>query len=160
MDDSPASVEFSVDISVDEGRLDTNEETKLADTETRAVSFLRILMFVILGAAAAAVSALVYRFTRQVEDQKFDEAFDSYAKQITNMVHVNLQNKLEGVGALVLSIQTYAITMNRTWPFVTMPFFEESFVVSRSLIGGMGVMLFPIVNASTKEAWEKYSVEN
>lgn len=140
----------------DEGQNGPN----LGSGETKAVKQLKMLVIFILVGAAAAVASLAYSYTRNHEVSEFEETFGQYSQQIINTVQVNVQNKLEAIGALALQIQAYAINHNESWPFVTMPFFEEHVMASKSLIDAYGVLLFPIVQQEQRKEWEKYSVEH
>jgi hypothetical protein len=133
----------------------------LGKRETQAVNFLKIIVMLILLLSAALVSAVVYLYTSGEEKTEFNDSFDDLSQQIIDTVQTNAQNKLEAVGALALLIQAFAITTNQTWPFVTMPFFEEHVVATKSLTDAYGVLLFPIItNDTQRKDWEEYSINN
>lgn len=133
---------------------------EIARSETRAVWGLKLIVLFILFAAAAAVSAFAYWYTHTTEVTAFDAAYDRQSQQILDTVQLNAQHKLEAMGAIAMQIQAHAINSNSTWPFVTMPFFEDIVMSMKSLTDAYGVYWFPIVKPQLKEAWENYSVEH
>jgi len=135
-------------------------QEQLAARETLAVQISRWLVLLALLGSAVTVCTSVYLFTRNNEVDAFEETFAQYATQVTNTVHRNAQHKLEGVAAIALQIQAYAISSGSVFPNVTMPFFEEHVLATQSLTDAYGVQLFPIVTNETRKQWEAYSVEN
>lgn len=151
------------DSSSSHGADDKKEEEVhviLAQKETRAVNLLRAATILVLLATAAAVAAASYIYTHRVEVNEFQQTFYQHSTQITNTIQISVQHKLESVGAIALQLQEYAINMNLTWPFVTMPFFEETIMATKSLTDSYGVMFFPIVTKEDREEWERYSIDN
>ena len=132
----------------------------LAKRETKVVCMLRVALIGVLLCAAAAVSAGLYVYTDKNEKEEFHKTFESYSLQILTTLEVYAKNKLEAMGALALDVQIYAVTNNLTWPNVTVPYFEERVMATKSLTDAHAVLLFPIVNASTRAGWEEYSVEH
>ena len=130
----------------------------MARREARAVLCFKVALILILLGAAALVAALVFRYMHNDEVDEFHESFEEYSQQIIDTVHINAQHKLEAIGTLALQLQAYAINQNLTWPFVTIPFFEEMIMSSKSLIDANAVLLFPIVSNENRAKWEDYSV--
>jgi hypothetical protein len=110
--------------------------------------------------AAAVCSYLIYTLANTDEVDAFEETFSEFANQVHDTVQVNAQHKLEALSALALQIQAFAITLNLTWPNVTVPFFEEHVMATKSLTDANGVQLFPYVTNETRPGWEAYSVAN
>jgi len=159
------------DVSDDDDEMSVKEDLALtkAKEQTRHVRQLRLLVLLVLVAAAVAVAAVVYAYTRTRQVQTFQSTFDGYARQILGTVQNNARYKLEAISALALHIQDYAITTrkastsnssNSWWPYVTVPYFEEHVMATKSLTDAVGVLLFPIVSPSQKEPWERYSVSH
>ena len=135
-------------------------DPELAQKETRVVRFMKALVVAILLAATAAVMSGVYLYTRNDQVSEWEETFQGYAQQIRDTVHRNAQHKLEAIGAIALQIQTYALNNNRTWPNVTVPYFEEIILTTKSLTNAYGVQLFPIITNENRAEWEAYSVQH
>lgn len=144
------------------GEQNDEDEQKLvlARRETNHVRCLRTIVLLILITAAALCGAYVYLYTSADEAQNFEVVYRQYAQLIVDTVQRNAQHKLEAVGAIASLVQAHAINSNSTWPFVTVPFFEEHVMVSKSLTDAYGVVLFPIVEAENRVAWENYSVQH
>jgi hypothetical protein len=134
-------------------------ELVVAETETCYVRYLRVLVVLILMLATAICAAAVFMYTSNTENQDFELAFNQYARLIVDTVHANTQHKLEATGAIAALVQGHAITSNSSWPFVTVPFFEEHIMSTRSLADAYGVFLIPIVSDENRLDWERYSVE-
>ena len=142
--------------------IENHEEAalELAKRETQVVNVLKVVLVLILLTATALVSAFTYLFTSRGETRSFENNFDQFSNQIISTVQTGAQHRLEAITSLALVIQTYAINSNATWPFVTVPFFEEHILASRSLTDANGVLLFPLVDFENRPAWEKYSIEH
>ena len=132
----------------------------LAKKETAAVRWLRMALIGVLLGAAAAVSAGLYNFTANNEREEFHKTFESQSLLIMTTVQSYAQNKLEAMGSLALDVQIHAVTNNLTWPNVTVPYFEERVMATKSLTDAHGVLLFPIVTSATRAGWEEYSVNH
>ena len=130
----------------------------LGKRETRAIYCLKgFVMFILLGCGLA-IAACVYLYTSQQEQSTFDDSFADYSQQIIDTVDTYARNKLEALGALALMIQAHAITANETFPFVTVPFFEEIVQGTKSLTACYGIMLFPIVTEANRQAYVNYTL--
>jgi hypothetical protein len=136
------------------------QRQELAHRETKAVNTLKIALLISLLIAAAGIATCVYVYTRGDETDEFKETFSEFSNLIIDTVQTNAQNRLEAVGALTTQIQAHAINSNSTWPFVTVPFFEEQVDVMKSLTDAFGVLLFPIVSDVVRAEWEAYSLQN
>ena len=132
----------------------------LAARETYWLWILRIMVVLVLLGVGAGMAYLTFWYTRSVETAAFYDTFDDYAQQIVRRVRISAQQQLEAVGAIALQIQAYALTSRQEWPFVTIPFFEEHIRASESLTDAWGVLFFPIVETSQREAWEMYSTQH
>lgn len=133
---------------------------ELAAKETRVLRYIRLALCVILLLAASVVAASVYIYTSNDEEDAFREEFLEYAKAIEDTVQTNAQNRLEAIGALAAQIQAHAHTTNSTWPFVTVPFFEDQVNVMKSLTDAYVIALYQVVTNKDRLAWEAYSLQN
>ena len=132
----------------------------LAKKETRSINLLKIIVIIILLTATALASVLVYKFSSKDETNAFESTFNEYSNQIIAAVQNGAQHKLEAIGSLAEIVQAHAINSNSTWPFVTVPFFEEHVLATRSLTEAYGILFFPIVTLENRKAWEQYSIAN
>lgn len=159
----PDDIEASdIESSIAAKDVDLEEQERqtllLVQKETRAVRCLRIAVLLLLLAVTAAVASMTYRYTHNQQVDDFTDTFSNYAQQIQDTVQANAQHKLEAAGALALQIQAYAVAESKTWPYVTLPFFEEHIDATKSLTDAYGVLFFPIVSKENRAEWEAYSV--
>ena len=166
VDESPYAEESkSMDASSELGianKVETAESlsSSLAKHETRSINCLKFMVILILLMTTALVSTFVYKYTSKGENNDFESTYDEYSDQIIEAVQNGAQHKMEAIGSLAELVQAHAINSNSTWPFVTVPFFEEHVLATRSLTEAYGILLFPIVTKENREAWEAYSIEN
>jgi hypothetical protein len=132
----------------------------IAYKETRAVKYLKLAMIVILLLVAAIVCYAVHKFSTASEINEFTLQFQYTSSQIVNKLHTNAKTKMEAIQSVALLLQAYSINMNQTWPFVTLPFYENHISATSSLLGAYGVLFFPIVSTENRIAWENYTIEN
>jgi len=137
-----------------------NDSPVLAQRETMAVRHLKVCVFLILLIATILVSGFAYWYTKTDEIAKFEGAFAGYTLKIIETVNANAEHKLEAISALALEVEAFAMHDNLTWPFVTIPLFEERVMASQSRLDAYGVVLFPIIEDSRRAQWETYSVAN
>ncbi len=149
-----------ISVNVEDDDDSSKNQPKLAARETKAVNCLKFALLTMMLLTASVFAAVVYTYTRNEEVKDFQEAFVILSQQIEDAVQISAQNRLEAVGALGLQIQAHAHTSNETWPFVTVPFFEDRIYSMESLTDAFGVLLFPVVSKENRRAWETYSVAN
>ncbi len=158
------SDEFDVSTNSN-GNIETDDasskmKAKLAAKETSAVKCLKFILLTVLLLASCAFAAVVYTSTNNDETEKFEDTFAVYSQQIEDSVQMSAQNRLEAIGALAFQMQVHAFNANETWPFVTVPFFEDQIFAMKTLTDAFGVLLFPIVSQKDRSDWEKYSIAN
>jgi hypothetical protein len=139
---------------------DETEKLIIATRETKYLRCLRFSVVLILLGAAALCATVVYLYTSSNETQDFETVYQQYSQLIVDAIHINAKQKLEAVASIAGIVQAHAINSNSTWPFVTVPFFEEHVLATKSLTNAYGLALFPIVSDANRRKWENYSVEN
>jgi class 3 adenylate cyclase len=72
----------------------------------------------------------------------------------------NFDNILSVISYTGLSISSYAMDRNQTWPFVTIPSFVKKAESMLNLTGAFNVSMNVLVEENEKDAWEEYSVAN
>jgi hypothetical protein len=127
--------------------------------EDKALFKLKILFVLLLVIAAIVAGVVVFNYLKRYEQNEFRSNFEYLSKEIKDKVQYNVQSKLEAINSLAHTIQSFAINTNQTWPFVTVPFFEEHVVGMKTLTDAYGVQLFPVIKNSTmRQLWEEYVV--
>jgi hypothetical protein len=159
-DDAGSVSSSSSDIEAAPTQEDETEKLIIATRETRYVRYLRFSVLLILLSAAALCGTFVYLYTKANETNEFESVYQQYAKLVVDAIHISARKKLEAVASIAEIAQAHAINTNSKWPFVTVPFFEEHVMATKSLTNAFGLALFPIVSYANKREWEAYSLEH
>lgn len=137
---------------------------KLAKSETRSVSILRIAVISALALTAAVVSVGVFLYTRDEERHNFHSVFEESASQVIDSFHELVEKNLGSVASLSTDFTSYALlqkeTTNVTFPFVTLPNFAQRGSQFRAQSGSHVVHWTPLVTDDTREAWEAYALKH
>ena len=142
----------------------TGESTEVGagvDTKrNQVVARVRLVVFLVLLAVAAAVSFSVYHYTKNQEFDAFENHFDDQATKVVQAFKFNAERRLEALEAFSTQITSHAISSNSTFPFVTLPDFERHATHTLQLAEVVALLVFPIVTAETRQEWEAYSRAN
>lgn len=82
------------------------------------------------------------------------------ATEIMTVARINEEKLAEGTNNIATSVTASALASNSTWPFVTIPFWEQKSIAARSVSGALTSTYCPLVQLEQREAWEEYAVEN
>ena len=129
-------------------------ETKLAKNETKAVVCLRVGLATVLLSAALLVSLGIYFFTRGTEESEFQSAFADQSTKILENFQQVADRRLGSIAAFGSSITAHTLATNASFPFVTIPAFEEQASHVLSLSGADSVSLWTIVEPEDRPFWE------
>jgi hypothetical protein len=66
-------------------------------------------------------------------------------------------DRLGALGSLTVATTAHAIDHNSNWPFMTLSWFQQRALTTRSLSGALMVTFNPYVTADKKAAWDNYS---
>jgi class 3 adenylate cyclase len=132
----------------------------LAQKETKAVSLLRIVVFVVLLVTAVIVSFGVFLFTHGAEKDSFHINFEAHAVKIVEAFQYSVERKMGAVDALSVTITSHALATGATFPNVTIPHFEVRGANTRILSDGLLIYWLPLVTDKTRKGWEAYSTAN
>ena len=138
-----------------------DEQTNiLAGKESVAVFTLRIVVFLALFMPAGLVSAGVYMYTRNDEEQEFEDQVESNANMIINSFNDALERRIGAINTLSTVITSYALANNHTFPFVTVPHFAQLGADMRVQADAFVVHYTPYITDATRSAWEDYALEH
>ncbi|CAB9528667.1 respiration control sensor protein ArcB [Seminavis robusta] len=129
----------------------------LAKRETRVVTILRVAYATVLLSIATLVCVTVYLYTRNEEEQEFQERFEDAANLVIDSFHTLVEHNLAAVAAMSTSITSYAIQTNQEFPFVTVPDFELQGSDLRAQSGSHLLHWSPLVTEEKREDWEEYA---
>ena len=137
------------------------EAAALARRETRAVNYLKAVLFGVLALSTVGVATGVYLFVSTGETEKFETNFEQGAQKILGSIGQNIGTTLASLDVLVASMVSFAHSTNQTWPFVTVPDFEVRAAKVRSLSNLIFINHLPLVRpGEERDEWERYSIEN
>ena len=132
----------------------------LAQKETRVVRALRFAVLALLLITTTLVVIGVYFYTRNEERDNFVTQFDDSAFKVVETFHHIVEGTLGAIDTMSISITSYALRENLTFPFVTMPDFEVRGANLRVQAGAAVVHWMPLVTDETRSSWEEYALEN
>lgn len=133
---------------------------QLAHQETRAVIRLRVLVFLILFCAAAAVSVVVYVITKKAEEDEFNTQWNGSAEKIVEAFQGIVKQKIGAISSVGVANIAHGVDHNRTWPFVTLSSFQQRSSTARKLSDALFICMNPFVHETERAEWEKYVVSS
>jgi hypothetical protein len=161
---STSSSGSSVGTSVATGKEDQHrtpeEQEEIAQSETKAVFWLRMMVLLVLILSAVAVSLSVYFYTSESEQNEFETQFNSDSVKVLEAVGNTLDTTLGAADAFVLRVVAYGRYSNSTWPYVTLPNHAVQAAKLLSLTKGFFMSQSHLVSEEQRAVWEPYSNAN
>ena len=139
---------------------ETETESLTGQNDTKIAAKLRWVVVLLFLSMCVVVPILVYRTTRGNETDNFESSFTALAGKVIDSVELQLASKLSAVDSFRISVTSYALDNNATWPFVTIPDYDLRGESVRKIGDVLSIKLHPLVTLETKDAWEEYSEEN
>jgi hypothetical protein len=133
----------------------TQKENNLVQRETNAVFRLRLLVFLVMMFAAAAVSVTVYLVTSRAEQDQFETQFDGAASKMLETFQNVLEQKVPAISALAAAMIAHGVDHSRTWPFVTLSSFQQRASTVRKLSDTLLLGICPLVSDQDRSEWEQ-----
>ena len=138
----------------------------LTQKESKQVFRLRVLVILILLAAAASISYTVYYLERTTQVDQFEAAYFGTAEKIIESLQL-VTGSISAIGGLAITATVEAqqqfgngtaptTKQFSSWPFYTMDAFQERSNNARALAGILYLSLNPIVRSDQLELWEEY----
>jgi hypothetical protein len=132
----------------------------IAKKDTTAACQLRVLMVTLFLVMSVFVPVIIFVTTRDNEQESFESEFDALATKVVDSFDFNMARKLGAIDSLDISITSYAVGTNSTFPFVTLPDFDLRAANTLALADTFSVLFVPLVTQANRAKWETYSVEN
>jgi hypothetical protein len=132
----------------------------LGTHETRAVSWIRAVVFLTIAVVAVAVCGLMYSFASQSEEDSFQSAFADQSSKVVDAFKTNARRRIKAIDSLSQAYTSHALDTQAKWPLVTLPDYERRASTVMDLAEVVAMFMFPIVTNETREAWEEYALEN
>lgn len=162
----------STSLSFHNGGSDEDFQTikdALGRQEEKQVIRLRLLVVLVLVAAATCVSWTVFFITKSAGEDEFELKYHGVAYKIIESFQ-EIMIEMSAVSGLAVTATTHArqqmellklsnksdVIAHSDWPFVTLQNFQERVGNVRSLSGAIYVSINPIVDANQLPFWEDY----
>jgi class 3 adenylate cyclase len=136
------------------------ERATLARNENRIVAWTKAVVFVVLLVSTVLVCVSVARYIRADQKKDFELAFAADSAKLLDSFQDSIEQTLEAVNALSVSITSHALATGSVFPNVTLPHFGIRFADSRILSHAVFIQYHPIVTDETRAGWEAYQIEN
>lgn len=161
MNDDDTLAGHSIQLSTFEGLVGPGDNNSLDSQitgfgrqESKAVSVLKRFMICMLIVATAVASVMTWRFTSTQERDSFKEVYNGHGSQFMEIFTQNTGKRVAAASAL--SVTFTAFVANSTWPYVTMPNFQELCALPLHSAQANYISFAPIVR--DRAAWEAYAV--
>lgn len=132
----------------------------LADAESKRVWRSKLLVLFVLMLAATAVAWAAYYFTKRQEDKDFETQFMASARELLKNSRSKGKNVQDSYERFALWITGFALGTNASWPYLTIPSFEDQADHLRRQTQAEWVSFSPIVTEQDRESWQNYSVQH
>jgi hypothetical protein len=136
---------------------DDEEEQSIAKRETATVIYLKLIVAVVLISSAIGATVAVFRYTRSIEQAKFQDTFRSDAQKVVEAIDRSFEKTLSSFDSLAVSFISHAMSSNSTWPFVTLPNFAVRAAKILPASNSLFISVVPLVRANERLDWEAYA---
>ena len=129
----------------------------------------RIGIFLILFLVMTACASTTYFLTRSYQDEYYQQKFERYASDIQTVLNIHMETIVLETYNSAFGWSSLATDQQWTWPFVTIPHFEQRGQHLIQLMSSSGTMasqncsmmsLNVMVHPQQRLEWETYSVEH
>jgi hypothetical protein len=128
----------------------------LARNETRAVSFLRYVVILVLLGTAIGVSLATFLYSRRVETESFESEFEGMSVMTLRSFAEAVEHKLAAMDVLATGITSHAASSGEVFPNVTIPDWEVKAAQLRTQVDGIYAFWLPLVTDETRAGYEVY----
>jgi hypothetical protein len=132
----------------------------MAKKDTTAACQLRVLVILLFIFMSIFVPVIIFLTTRNNEQESFESEFEALATKVVDSFEFNVARKLGAIDSLDISITSYAVGTNATFPFVTLPDFDLRAANTLALADTFSVIFVPLVTQANRLKWENYTVQN
>jgi hypothetical protein len=133
---------------------------QLATKATDNLFRLRIIVVLILTAAATGVSILVFHISNNSQTEEFRTQFNGVSEQIVEAFEAIKTERISGLSSLGVAAIAHGIDHSKNWPFVTLSSFQERAFTMRSNSDVLQVSLHNLVTEDNRDQWEEYTVSS
>jgi hypothetical protein len=137
-----------------------NIRAHLTKQETKHVDRLRTSVLIAILLSGIGITLGIYFIAKRAEQDSFNAQYDGAADKIIESFE-SIATKVGSINSIGISLtsQGYNETSNQTsWPFVTLPSFQQRAASARLLSSALFISTAPIVSEDNRDKWEEYSV--
>lgn len=144
-----------------------NAEDQILDAkQSRAVTWLRVGLAMVLLIATVLVSLSIYYYTSSVEQDDFENAFRDSSAKILEAFSGVAESRLGAIDTFSTSITAHAMAVTKasngtqTWPFITVPQYQAQVDHLLSLAAVDQISFCVVVDPQDRQEWEQDFVPN
>jgi hypothetical protein len=140
----------------------TSEKDSVVIGKAKHVTVFRLRLFVLVALVCSTigVALAVYFYTTEAEEDSFEAQFLEDTAKVFETVGSSLDLTLGAVDAFLVSMVSYARSVNSSWPFVTVPDYAVRVAKIASLSRAVVLNQYHLVPEDQRVEWESYSLQN
>ncbi len=131
----------------------------ISTAENKAVYRIRLMVMFFLTMSTIGTACLVYFNARNSEQEQFEADFEYLASKVFNHLGSSIEASLGAIDGFVVSIVSFALHSNMTWPYVTIPDYGTRASKVRSVTRSVLIAEIRIIRSSQRAKWDEYSLE-
>jgi len=139
---------------------DLTRRVQQTEMESKTVARWRLVVLGVLVISTIAVALTTYLYVDRSERTEFATNFEQDSAKILVSIGNQIARSVRAADILAVGLHSYAKSSNSIWPFVTMPDFAIDASKIRSTCSVLNMVVYPFVESSRKEQWEKYAADN
>jgi hypothetical protein len=131
---------------------------EIAKRESANVYRLKLLVITTMLISSAVISVAMFISSRNSELDELELQFLGASKLLTDsFIHI-AEKRIEAMAALKVAVVSHGLyySESRSWPFVTIPNFQERSRIVHDSSMSLFVSLHPLVNDVYRSKWEQY----
>ena len=132
----------------------------IARRETKVIQILRVAVISVLLLAGAVTCAGIYFYASAAEQEEFESIFEENARQVIKSFSNLVERHLEAASWMSSILTSHALQTNQSFPFITLPHFEQQGSHFRALSGSHVLHYAPLVTNDNRDEYERYALEN
>lgn len=138
---------------------DARETTKMLQKDKWVIR-IRFAAVTVILLAAVTVSCVEYFGLRGSEQLEFEHRYEDQAAQLGHSLRSELGVKLRALDSFSVTISSYTMNQNATWPNISMPDFEYRAATALANGGGLSIALQPLVYKEKLREWEEFAIQH
>jgi len=129
-------------------------------SKTRQVAVLKVIVVLALFGVALFAGVAVYVVIHHDDDELFCTSFHANADKLSDALFRNFESKLWAGFTLSVTLTSYAVETNSSFPFVSLPDFALRNTGGVSLVHAARISFSPLVTSRTRAEWDQYATDH